>query len=101
MPGPVVRAGAGESPVFRGLLDAGPTWRNLEWLRWQTTLPLLVKGIMSRHDARLALDAGMDGIAVSNHGGRVLDTLPAAIEALPAIAGEIAFSRHGGRMNLK
>ncbi len=56
---------------------------------------------MSRHDARLALDAGMDGIAVSNHGGRVLDTLPAAIEALPATAGEIAFSRHGGRMNLK
>lgn len=89
MPGPVLRAGPGESPVFKGLLDAAPTWRDLEWLRGQTKLPLLVKGIMSRHDARLALDAGMDGIAVSNHGGRVLDTLPAAVEALPAIAGEI------------
>jgi 4-hydroxymandelate oxidase len=89
MPGPVLRAGPGESPVFKGLLDAAPTWRDLEWLRGQTKLPLLVKGIMSHHDARLALDAGMDGIAVSNHGGRVLDTLPAAVEALPAIAGEI------------
>lgn len=89
MPGPILRAGPGESPVFRGLLDAAPTWRDLEWLRGQTTLPLLAKGIMSRHDARRALELGMDGIVVSNHGGRVLDTLPATIEALPAIAGEV------------
>ncbi|MET3660906.1 alpha-hydroxy acid oxidase [Aquamicrobium ahrensii] len=93
MPGPALRAGPGESPVFKGLLDAAPTWRDLEWLRGRTKLPLLVKGVMSRHDARLALETGVDGIVVSNHGGRVLDTLPATIEALPAIADEL-----GGRL---
>lgn len=80
------RARAGESPVFKGLLDAAPTWRDIEWLRLQTRLPLLLKGIMSPHDARLALEQGVDGIIVSNHGGRTLDTLPASIAALPAIA---------------
>ncbi|MET3789838.1 alpha-hydroxy acid oxidase [Aquamicrobium terrae] len=90
MPGPVLRVGPGESPVFKGLLDAAPTWRDIEWLRASTKLPLLLKGIMSCHDVRLALQSGVDGIVVSNHGGRVLDTLPATIEALPAIADEVA-----------
>lgn len=88
MPGPALRAGPGQSPVFQGLLDAAPTWKDIEWLRSQTSLPLLLKGIMSRHDARRAVEIGMDGLVVSNHGGRVLDTVPASIEALPGIAGE-------------
>lgn len=86
MPGPVLRAGPGQSPVFQGLLDAAPSWKDVEWLRSQTSLPLLLKGIISPDDARLAVDAGMDGLVVSNHGGRALDTLPASIEALPQIA---------------
>lgn len=90
MPGPVLRADPGQSPVFQGLLDAAPTWKDVEWLRSQTRLPLLLKGIMSRHDARRAIETGMDGLVISNHGGRVLDTLPASIEALPGIAGETA-----------
>lgn len=90
MPGPALRSGPGQSPVFQGLLDAAPTWKDIEWLRSQTRLPLLIKGIMSRHDARRAIEIGMDGLVVSNHGGRVLDTVPASIEALPGIAEEAA-----------
>lgn len=86
MPGPVLRAAPGQSPVFQGLLDAAPIWKDVEWLRSRTRLPLLLKGIMSPGDARLAVDAGIDGLVVSNHGGRALDTLPASIEALPRIA---------------
>src|SRR5690606_28307141 len=55
------------------------------WLVGQTRLPVLVKGIVSPHDARLAIGAGAAGLIVSNHGGRVLDTVPASIEALPVI----------------
>jgi 4-hydroxymandelate oxidase len=83
------RAVAGESPVFKGLLDAAPTWNDVAWLRSQTTLPLLLKGVMNSHDARLAVDQGVNGIIVSNHGGRTLDTLPASIAALPSIVASV------------
>jgi 4-hydroxymandelate oxidase len=84
------RAGPGESPVFNGLLDRAPTWRDIEWLRGQTRLPLLLKGIMAPRDADAAVRAGCDGIVVSNHGGRTLDTLPATIDVLPAIVEAVA-----------
>jgi lactate 2-monooxygenase len=58
------------------------TWDDLAWLREQTTLPLLVKGVLTAEDARRALDAGVDGIAVSNHGGRQVDGAVAALDAL-------------------
>jgi lactate 2-monooxygenase len=58
------------------------TWDDLAWLREQTTLPLLVKGVLTADDARRALDAGVDGIAVSNHGGRQVDGAVAALDAL-------------------
>lgn len=92
-PPPQHRAGPGESPVFKGLLDHAPTWRDIEWLRGQTRLPLLLKGITSRHDAAAAVTAGCDGIVVSNHGGRTLDTLPATIDVLPGVAAAV-----GGRV---
>lgn len=94
-PGPVSRAGPGESPVFKGLLDKAPTWRDIGWLRAQTTLPILLKGIMHPADADRAISDGMNGIVVSNHGGRTLDTLPASIDALEAIAARV-----GGRVPL-
>lgn len=72
------------------LIEAAPTWKDLEWLRGLTRLPILAKGIASPQDARRALDAGIDGIVVSNHGGRMLDGTPAAIELLPAVAHEVA-----------
>lgn len=71
------------------LLAAAPTWRDLAWLCSHTRLPVLVKGILSAHDARRAISEGAAGIVVSNHGGRTLDTAPATIRALPAIAAEV------------
>lgn len=92
--GPAVsRAKPGQSPVFRGLLDHAPHWDDIAWLRKQTRLPLLLKGITDPDDAARGEALGADGIIVSNHGGRVLDTLPASIDLLPAIA-----TRLGGRL---
>ena len=65
-------------------------WEDLDWLRQQTRLPIWLKGILHPEDARRALDAGMDGIFVSNHGGRQVDGALAAIEALPAVADAVA-----------
>jgi lactate 2-monooxygenase len=58
------------------------TWRDLAWLRERTELPVLVKGVLTAEDARLALDHGVDGIVVSNHGGRQVDGAVAALDAL-------------------
>jgi 4-hydroxymandelate oxidase len=87
--GPASRAGPGESPVFKGLLDHAPTWADIDWLRAQTKLPLILKGILHADDAERAIQVGADGIVVSNHGGRTLDTLPASIEALEIIAARV------------
>lgn len=80
---------AGGHPIFDGLLASAPTWEDLVWLRAATALPILVKGILHPDDAARALDHGADGIIVSNHGGRTLDTAPAALAVLPRIAGRI------------
>src|SRR5947207_11146045 len=66
------------------------TWESLTWLRSITSLPILLKGILTEEDALLAIEHGMDGIIVSNHGGRQLDTALASIEALPEIVKAIA-----------
>jgi lactate 2-monooxygenase len=65
------------------------TWSDLEWLRQQTRLPILLKGILHADDARRALDSGVDGIIVSNHGGRQVDGAIAALDALPAVASVV------------
>ncbi|CAN5297840.1 alpha-hydroxy acid oxidase [soil metagenome] len=82
--------GPAESPVFKGLLDGAPVWRDIEAMVASTKLPVLLKGIMSPKDAQSAVDCGVAGIVVSNHGGRTLDTLPATIDALPRIADAVA-----------
>jgi 4-hydroxymandelate oxidase len=61
-------------------------WAELEWLRGVCPVPLLVKGVLRADDALRAVDAGCDGVWVSNHGGRQLDTSIAGADALPAIA---------------
>jgi len=61
------------------------TWKDLAWLRKQTRLPILLKGILHPDDAKLAVRAGMDGVIVSNHGGRQVDGATAALDALPPI----------------
>lgn len=63
-----------------------PTWSDLQWLRGLTRLPILVKGVVDPEDACCAIDHGMDGVIVSNHGGRALDGVPAAIDLLPPVA---------------
>ncbi|MFL5929392.1 MAG: alpha-hydroxy-acid oxidizing protein [Gaiellaceae bacterium] len=62
--------------------NLGLTWEDFDWLRRQTTLPLLVKGVLTAKDAELALEHGMDGVIVSNHGGRQVDGAVAALDAL-------------------
>ena len=65
------------------------TWEVVGRLREETSLPLVLKGITSREDAVLAVEHGVDGLIVSNHGGRVLDTMPAAIESLPEVVAAV------------
>jgi isopentenyl diphosphate isomerase/L-lactate dehydrogenase-like FMN-dependent dehydrogenase len=78
--------GASVTPdQINSMLDNSLTWRDLEWLRSVTSLPILVKGILTREDATLAVEAGVDGIVVSNHGGRQLDGAPASLDALPEV----------------
>ncbi len=76
------------------------TWESLDWLRGLTTLPILLKGILTAEDAKLAVEHGIEGIIVSNHGGRQLDTTLASIEALPevveAVAGRCEIYMDGG-----
>ena len=82
------------------ILDPAVTWETIAWIRSLTSLPVLLKGILSPLDARMAHDHGASGIIVSNHGARNLDTVPATIEALPrvteAVAGSIPVLMDGG-----
>jgi 4-hydroxymandelate oxidase len=91
---------SGLAAYFSTLLDPALTWRDLEWLRSVTSLPILVKGIVRPDDAVQAARSGVAGIVVSNHGGRQLDTAPPTIEVLPAItdavAGEVEILVDGG-----
>jgi len=61
--------------------NVGLTWDDLDWLRGRTSLPLLVKGVLTAEDAELALQHGVDGVIVSNHGGRQVDGAVAALDA--------------------
>jgi lactate 2-monooxygenase len=96
-------------PVFRAALPASPdenpqaallhfasvfsdpslTWDDLASLREMTSLPILVKGILDADDARRAVDRGMDGVVVSNHGGRQVDGAIAALDALPDVVSAV------------
>ncbi|HZN70281.1 MAG TPA: pre-mycofactocin synthase MftD [Micromonosporaceae bacterium] len=66
-----------------------PSWADVAWLRAQWTGPFLLKGVVRVDEAKRAVDAGVSAISVSNHGGNNLDGTPAAIRALPAIAGAV------------
>jgi 4-hydroxymandelate oxidase len=70
--------------------DPNLSWEDLGWIRERTGLPLFVKGLLTGEDAALALEAGVDGIVVSNHGGRQLDSSPAALTVLPEIVDVVA-----------
>ena len=72
------------------LLDPAAGWKDVEWLRRLWDRPLLLKGVLHPEEARRAVALGIDGIIVSNHGGRQLDAAPASVEALPAIVDAVA-----------
>jgi L-lactate dehydrogenase (cytochrome) len=76
-------------------VDPSVTWADLAWFRSLWRGPLVVKGVLTVADARRAVEHGVDGLVVSNHGGRQLDGAVASIEALPAIAEAV-----GGRVEV-
>jgi 4-hydroxymandelate oxidase len=80
----------GSLDIFSSVLDAALSWKDVEWLRSFAEVPLLVKGVLNPDDADRAVQAGVAGIMVSNHGGRNLDTVPATIDALPQVADKVA-----------
>src|SRR5262249_41063415 len=97
-------------PAFRAALPAPPekdpaaaarhflavvsnpalTWDDLAWLRRQTRLPILLKGLLHPDDARKAVDCGAAGVSVSSRGGRRVDGAVAAVDALPGVAEAVA-----------
>ena len=77
------------SAMGRTDLSHSPTWEDIEWIRANWVGPMVVKGVMGAEDARRAVDAGADGIVISNHGGRQLEGAPATIDVLPEIVAEV------------
>ncbi|WP_030925600.1 aminotransferase class I/II-fold pyridoxal phosphate-dependent enzyme [Streptosporangium amethystogenes] len=94
--GPANLAGGDfSSPSGHALAEFDPSldWSVIEWLRSVSSLPVLVKGVMTAADARQAIASGVDGIVVSNHGGRQFDGAPATLDVLPEIAATVGGDR--------
>ena len=91
-PRPAGRAGEGSDPAA--------TWKDLEWIKSASDLPVVAKGVMTGEDVELCVEAGADGVIVSNHGGRHLDNTLATIEvlseAVAAAKGKIEIYLDGG-----
>ena len=104
MPLPYARATIGAAPQNPAeqfaLLDASVSWRDLEWIASEGRLPVVLKGIVTAEDAKVAVEHGAAAIVVSNHGGRQLDGVPATLDALPelveAVAGRVEIYLDGG-----
>jgi 4-hydroxymandelate oxidase len=79
------RSASTDAYLLSGLHDLAVTWSDLEWLRSQSELPLALKGVMTREDARCAVDSGVQVIVVSNHGGRQIDHASGAIDVLQEV----------------
>lgn len=99
----VILPGKGEMPLVdinAALAESTPTWADLKWIREHWKGPIVIKGVLTADDARRAVDEGVAGISVSNHGGRQLDGLPASLRALPevveAVQGRIEVFMDGG-----
>jgi L-lactate dehydrogenase (cytochrome) len=96
--------GARTPAAFRSWVDSqfdpSVTWDDLQWVRERWDGRLVVKGVLDAEDARRAVDSGVDGIVVSNHGGRQLDSVPSTVRALPevvdAVGGQVEVLADGG-----
>lgn len=82
IPDGIVSANVPDRPLR---ISPSLTWKSLDWLRALTPMKIVLKGVMAPEDARLAAEHGVDGIIVSNHGGRALDWVMPALDALPAV----------------
>ena len=78
-------SGTDETPGWAVSRALPITWKELEWLKGLTSLPLVLKGIRTAEDAHIAVESGVDGIQVSTHGGRQLDSTMGAIEMVPEV----------------
>ena len=87
---PAASDGSALANWFAERHDASLTWRDFEWLRSLSPLPLVLKGILRADDAERAVGCGAEAIIVSNHGGRQLDGAPATIDALSSVARAVA-----------
>ena len=74
---------------FSQQLDPSVTWADVRWLAGISPLPLVLKGLLTAEDARLAVEAGVAGVVVSNHGGRQLDGAPGTMDVLPEVRDAI------------
>jgi L-lactate dehydrogenase (cytochrome) len=99
----VVIPGQGPMPLVdinAALATSAVTWADLRWIRDLWPGPIVVKGVLTGDDARRAIDEGVTAISVSNHGGRQLDGVPAALRALPevvaAVNGQVEVLMDGG-----
>jgi L-lactate dehydrogenase (cytochrome) len=93
-------AGDGSDPVslaeyINSQFDPALSWPDIEWLRTVWDGPIIIKGIQTVDDARLAAEAGVEGIALSNHGGRQLDSSPATVDLVAPVADAV-----GGRLEI-
>ncbi|KAF8668741.1 hypothetical protein HU200_051927 [Digitaria exilis] len=97
---PGTEGGSKMERFARETLDPSLSWKDVEWLKSITSLPILLKGIVTAEDARKAVDAGAAGVIVSNHGARQLDYAPPTIAALEevvkAVAGVVPVMVDGG-----
>jgi len=82
-------ADSGLGAYVASMFDQTLSWKDIEWLRNLTELPLVVKGIVHPDDARLAVEHGVEGVFVSNHGGRQVDTAPATLEVLADVVASV------------
>jgi len=78
------KKGGGLGRIMGAYIDSSLNWKDLSWIRETVgpDMPLVLKGIQTAADAKLAMEAGMDGIVLSNHGGRSVDTSPPAVLTL-------------------
>jgi 4-hydroxymandelate oxidase len=88
-------AGELPSPAKAAWHESGVTWADLEWLRTQTRLPMILKGIQCATDARRCVEIGAAGLMVSNHGGRTVEDAVATVEQLAEVSAEV-----GGELEL-
>ncbi|XP_014599549.1 PREDICTED: peroxisomal (S)-2-hydroxy-acid oxidase GLO5 isoform X1 [Polistes canadensis] len=83
------KTGSGLNEYVSELFDPSLSWKDITWLKSNTKLPIVLKGILTAEDAILAVKYGVSAIIVSNHGARQIDSVPATIEVLPEIVNTV------------